>query len=354
MVTAKDIKITLDDLSKADGEFLVGDIVSGQLRIDIPGKLAVWRIELRMGDQKTTIGNDLELKAGTNYLPFVFAKPLDNFDFKGPGFSIDHKLEVRLFPSRIRNEKSGDAYLRDFGGTTYGLSTFGFKEEIFPFTVSRGDARYRIAGRQILLNGKDRSWWLFLMAILFASSMLMPDASYVPLIILLGFLPFLYMLEGDYVGRHLFGHLLAEIRTDHKGFPHLHLEPRGAGEEFLDAWIGFRIREVIGAGDDILTTDLFKKNVRIRDAAVRVGKHFRVPLPFPLGTLPATYRQFPNSIEWEFYLEYPRKRGKNIQFRIPVDVAFARPEPFIESEIDEDDFLELEPLQEKQLHQRER
>ncbi len=362
MVTAKDIKITLDDLSKSGGKFLVGDIVSGKLKIDIPGKLAVWRIELRMGDQKATVGNDIELKRGTNFIPFTFPKPLDNFDFKGKGFNIDHNLEIKLFPSRIRNERTGDAYLRDFSGATSGFSAqgfnvnlLGFKQVTIPFSVLRGDARYQIPARRISLNGKDRSWWLFLMGLLFTSVMFVPNTAYFPWFMLLCFLPFLYILEGDYVGRHLFGHLLAEVRTDHKGFPHLHLEPRGAGEEFLDARIGFRIRQTIGVGDDAQSSEIFKKSVLIRDTAIRTGKYFRVPLPFPAGKLPATYRHDYKNIEWDFYLEYPRTRGKNIRFRIPVKVSLAQLNqiPLPEQGETFDDVLELEPLREKQLNRRE-
>lgn len=356
MVTAKDIKITLDDLSKEGGKFLVGDVVSGKLKIEIPGKLAVWRIELRMGDQKATIGNDIELKPGTNFIPFNFPKPLDNFDFKGSSFNIDHHLQVKLYPSRIRNERTGDAYLRDFGGSTFGISNSGFKEKTFRFSVLRGDARYKILARQLPLNGKDRSWRLILLAILLGSSLMIPVENPIPLVVLLAFIPVLYFLEGDYVGRHLFGHLLAEIRTDHKGFPHLHLEPRGAGEEFLDARIGFRIKQRFGVGEDAQSSELFKKSVRIRDAAVRIGKHFRVPLPFPSGKLPSTYDHFNKSIEWEFYLEYPRKWGKNIRFRIPVKVGLAQPNqiPLPEEGEALDEVLELEPLRDKQLNRRER
>lgn len=355
MVTAKDINISLTDLSKEGGKFLVGDMVGGQLKIKVPGKLAVWRIELKMGDQKLTVANDQVLKRGINFIPFSFPKPLDNFDYKKGSFRIDHNLEVKLFPSRIKNELSGDRYLREFGGATYGLSTAGFKQKSFHFSVLRGDARYKIPARQLLLNGKDRSWWLILLAILFGSSMLIPVDNPIPLIVLLAFLPILYLLEGDYLGRHLFGHLLAEIRTDHKGYPHLHLEPRGAGEEFLDARIRLQIKAVLGVGDDISTTKLFDKSVSIRNHATRIGKHFRVPLPFPPGDLPASYSHQLQRIEWVFYLEYYRKWGKNIKFRIPVKVGLAQPDqiPLPEEDDALDDVLELVPLREKQLNRQE-
>jgi len=260
---------------------------------------------------------------------------------------------VKLFPSRIRNEKSGDLYLRDFGGPT-----FGFKQKTIPLSVLRGDARYKIPARQLVLNGKDRSWWLVLLAILLGSSLLIPEANPIPWVILLAFIPVLYILEGDYVGRHLFGHLLAEIRTDHKGIPHLHLEPRGAGEEFLDANIGFQIKEKIQTGDNVTSKTLFDKTVSIRRKAVRMGKHFRVPLPFPPGDLPASYRSQRyglRTIDWEVFLEYPRKWGKNIKFQIPVKVSLAPPEQIpLPEEDDEsfDDVLELEPLREKQLNRK--